>query len=51
MLSGDNLALQLGLKTCGQAAICSLKIFNLIFREQFAKTDFDRKIELAQKPF
>jgi hypothetical protein len=40
---GDGLQLQHGLKSCAQVGICSLKIFNLILRDQFEKSDFDAK--------
>ncbi|MGA2999900.1 hypothetical protein [Bradyrhizobium sp.] len=51
MLPGDSLQLQHGLKTCARIGICSLKIFNLIFRDHFAKFDFDAKIAAASKSF
>jgi hypothetical protein len=43
--------LQHGLKTCAQVGICTLKIFNLIFRDHFAKSDFDAKVTAASRPF
>jgi hypothetical protein len=51
LLVGDSLELQHGLKTCAQVAICSLKIFNLIFTVQFSNACFESKILAAQKPF
>jgi hypothetical protein len=51
MLGGDSLQLQYGLTSCARVGICSLKIFDLIFKEQFSKIDFANKILIAQKPF
>lgn len=51
LLGGDSNTLKLGLKSCGQTGICSLRIFNHIFREQFAKVGFNEKIEFASRPF
>jgi hypothetical protein len=51
MLPGDSLQLQHGLKNCARIGICSLKIFNLIFGDHFAKSDFDGKIAAASRPF
>lgn len=51
ILAGDSLQLQHGLKSCAQAGICSLKIFNLVFHDHFAKSDFDGKIAAASRPF
>lgn len=51
LLGGDNLQLQHGLKSCAQAGICSLKIFNLIFPDHFAKANFATNIETASRPF
>ncbi|PPQ21107.1 hypothetical protein CV770_02405 [Bradyrhizobium sp. AC87j1] len=51
MLAGDSLQLQHGLKSCAQAGICSLKIFNLVFPAHFAKSNFDTRIAAAQLPF
>ena len=51
MLPGDSLQLQHGLKNCGRIGICCLKIFNLIFRDHFARSDFDAKIAEASRSF
>lgn len=44
MLAGDGPPIQHALRTCAQVGICSLKVFNLIFAEQFKKQDFNNKI-------
>ncbi len=51
LLAGDTPQLQHGVKSCAQVGICALKIFNLIFRDHFAKSDFDAKIATASRPF
>jgi hypothetical protein len=51
MLPGDSLQLQHGLKNCGRIGICSLKIFNLVFRSHFSKSNFDAKIAEASRSF
>jgi hypothetical protein len=51
MLAGDDMSLKLGLRTCAQVGICSLKILNLIFSEQFAPLRFKRKIDRASMSY
>ncbi|WP_142251908.1 hypothetical protein [Bradyrhizobium sp. UNPF46] len=51
MLAGDSTQLQHGLKSCAQVGICALKVFNLMFRTQFAKWDFETKIGAAARSF
>lgn len=51
MLAGDGPPLQHALRTCAQVGICSLKVLNLVFREQFRKHNFQEKIEHVSRPF
>jgi hypothetical protein len=51
ILPGDSLQLWHGLKNCGRIGICSLKIFNLIFGDHFAKSDFDTKVAEVSRSF
>jgi hypothetical protein len=51
MLAGDGPPLQYALRACAQIGICSLRIFNLVFNEQFEKHDFTHRIGLVSKPF
>jgi hypothetical protein len=51
ILPGDSLQLRHGLKNCGRIGICSLKIFNLVFGDHFAKSDFDTKVAEVSRSF
>jgi hypothetical protein len=51
MLAGDGPPLQHALRTCAQIGICSLRVLNLVFAEQFAKHNFNEKIEKASVSF
>jgi hypothetical protein len=51
MLGGDGPALDHALRTCAQVGICSLRVLNLVFGEQFSRTDFEAKIERASLAF
>jgi hypothetical protein len=51
MLGANEMAVQHALRCCAQAGICSLKVFNLIFGDHFAKYKFDKKVEHVSKPF
>lgn len=51
MLTGAGISLDLGLRTCGQVGICSLKVLNLVFAEQFETLNFKPKIEHASRSF
>jgi hypothetical protein len=51
MLAGDDVMLDLGLRTCAQVGICSLKVLNLVFGPQFAAQGFEEKIAKVSLPF
>lgn len=51
MLAGDGPPLQHALRTCAQVGICSLKVFNLIFSEQFKSHNFNENIDRVALPF
>ncbi len=51
MLGGERVQLYHGLRSCAQVGICSLKIFNLLFPEHFAKHDFAAKIDASSRAF
>ena len=51
MLAGDGPALQHALRTCAQIGICSLRVFNMVFSEQFSATNFEEKIARVSMPF
>jgi hypothetical protein len=51
LLAGDGPGLDLALRTCAQVGVCSLKVLNLVFKQQFDAMNFEKRIASASAPF